>query len=346
MDLNSINLIVKKINQNNLSKTRIKNILITGCSGFISTYLIESLLNKNLKNNFNIYGLDVIPPNFSRKIKIKKFHFIKKNLFKIKKFNINKKIDLIVHLAGIPSPTFYKKKPIETFYLNSEVCKIFLELAKKKKAKFIYFSSSEIYGNPDMKNIPTKEIYEGRVSSVGDRSCYDESKRAGETYTWIYKNIYNLKCSIIRPFNFYGNGMKKNDKRVIPQFFYTALKKNFIKPFGSGKQTRSYCHIVDAIPQIINVCFFGKEFIYNIGNDKEEISAIKLAIKINKILKNNFKNKIIKILKINYPSSYPSNEPLRRCPDISRLKKEFRYIPSINLNKGLNYFFEYAREKF
>ena len=77
--------------------------------------------------------------------------------------------------------SFYKKKPIETFYLNSEVCKIFLELAKKKKAKFIFFSSSEIYGNPDMKNIPTKEIYEGRVSSVGDRSCYDESKRAGET---------------------------------------------------------------------------------------------------------------------------------------------------------------------
>jgi UDP-glucuronate decarboxylase len=346
MDLDSISLIVKKINQNNLSKTNIKNILITGCSGFISTYLIESLLNKNLKNNFNIYGLDVVRPNFSKTIQIKKFHFIKKNLFKIKKFNIDKKIDLIVHLAGIPSPTFYKQKPIETFYLNSEVCKIFLELANKKNAKFIYFSSSEIYGNPDVKNIPTKERYEGRVSSIGDRSCYDESKRAGETYTWIYKNIYNLKCSIIRPFNFYGNGMKKNDKRVIPQFFYTALRKNFIKPFGNGKQTRSYCHIIDAIPQIINVCFFGKEFVYNIGNDQEEISATKLAIKINTILKNNNIKKKIKILKINYPNSYPSNEPLRRCPNISRLKKEFRYRPSIDLNKGLNYFFEYAKKNF
>ena len=156
------------------------------------------------------------------------FHFYKKDLFKIKSFNLNKKIDLIIHLAGIPSPSFYKLKPIETFYLNSELCKIFLEFSKRKKSKFVYFSSSEIYGNPDTKNIPTKESYEGRVSSIGDRSCYDESKRAGETYTYIYKHLYNMDCNIIRPFNFYGNGMKQFDKRVIPQFFNTALiKKKF-----------------------------------------------------------------------------------------------------------------------
>ena len=249
---------------------------------------------------------------------------------------------MVIHLAGIPSPTYYKLKPLQTFYLNSELTKIFLEFAKQKKSRFIYFSSSEIYGNPDAKNIPTTEEYEGRVSSLGDRSCYDESKRSGETYTWIYNDFYNVKTSIIRPFNFYGNGMKKNDKRVIPQFFNTALNKNKILPFGDGKQTRSYCHIIDAIPQIINVSFFGKDLVYNIGNPNEELSANKLAMIIKKIL--NSKN--IKITPTSYPKSYPANEPLRRCPSILKLKKEFNYKPSINIEKGLLLFAQYAKGKF
>ena len=100
-----------------------------------------------------------------------------------------------------------------------------------------------------------------------------------------------MNCSIIRPFNFYGNGMKKNDKRAIPQFFNTALNKKKIMPFSNGKQTRTYCHIIDAIPQIINICFYGKKIIYNVGNPKNEISALNLAKKKKKI-KN---NKTIKI---------------------------------------------------
>ena len=255
MDQSTINSILSQVD---IKNTSIKNILITGCSGFIGAHILNALLNKKFKNKFNIHGVDIVKPKILTESSKKNFFFIKRDLFKIKKFTHKLKFDLIIHLAGIPSPTFYKLKPIETFFLNSELCKIFLELAKKNNSKFIYFSSSEIYGNPDKNNIPTKESYEGRVSSISDRSCYDESKRAGETYSYIYKNLFNLTCKIIRPFNFYGNGMKKNDKRVIPQFFLTALNKNKILPFGKGKQTRTYCHIIDAVPQIINVCFFGK----------------------------------------------------------------------------------------
>ena len=342
MDLKSLKIISDKINILKLKNSKIKNILITGCSGFIGNYLINTLLNKKIKNEFKIYGVDIIKPKLFKDRKNKNLHFFKKDLFKIKSFKLNKKIDLVIHLAGIPSPSFYKLKPIETFYLNSELCKIFLDFSKLKKCKFVYFSSSEIYGNPDLKNIPTKESYEGRVSSVGDRSCYDESKRAGETYTSIYKNLYNLKCNIIRPFNFYGNGMRQNDKRVIPQFFSTAIKRKKIFPFSNGKQTRSYCHIIDAIPQIINVCFYGKDFIYNIGNSSEEISALVLAKKVKKIIT----NKSILIKNIPYPKSYPSIEPRRRCPDISKLKNEFNYKPTININLGLKYFYEYASKTF
>ena len=342
MDLESLDIISRNINIKKLKKSKIKNILITGCSGFIGTYLINSLLNKKIKNDFKIYGYDIVKPKFYGDVYEKKFFFYKKDLFKLKKITLKKNIDLTIHLAGIPSPSFYKLKPIETFYLNSELSKIFLELAKKNKSKFVYFSSSEIYGNPDLNNIPTKESYEGRVSSIGDRSCYDESKRAGETYTWIYKSLFKIKCNIIRPFNFYGNGMKQYDKRVIPQFFNTALKNKKISPFSNGKQTRTYCHIIDALPQIINVCFFGKKFVYNIGNSDEEISATDLAYKIKKILN----SKIIKIKNISYPKSYPYNEPLRRCPDISNLRKEFNYKPEISLNKGLLLFKNYALKHF
>jgi UDP-glucuronate decarboxylase len=342
MDLASLKIILKKINIKKLKKSKIKNILISGCSGFIGNYLLNTLLSDEVKNNFKIYGLDIVKPKIFYFNNKNNLYFYKKNLFKLKSFRLNKKIDLVIHLAGIPSPSFYKLKPVETFYLNSEVCKIFLEFAKKKKCKFVYFSSSEIYGRPDSKNIPTKESFEGKVSSISDRSCYDESKRAGETYTYIYKNLYKIKCNIIRPFNFYGNGMKQNDKRVIPQFFSTALKKKKISPFANGRQTRSYCHIIDAIPQIINVCLFGKKFVYNIGNPLEEINALKLAKKVKKII--NDKSIIIKNIK--YPKSYPSDEPMRRCPNINNLRKEFNFKPSINLDLGLKLFYCYAKEFF
>ncbi len=342
MDKNSIEEIIKILNLKRLRRNKLNKILITGCSGFIGTYLINTLLHKDLKiNRLKIYGLDIVRPNLFIN-KSNKFKFIKRDLFNIKSFSMKEPLDLIIHLAGIPSPTYYKLEPLKTFYLNSELTKIFLEFSKKKKTKFVFFSSSEIYGNPDKYNIPTKEDYEGRVSSVGDRSCYDESKRAGETYTWIYRSLYKIDAKIIRPFNFYGNGMKLNDKRVIPQFFKTAINNKKIYPFGDGKQTRSYCHIIDAIPQIINVSMFGKNFIYNIGNSKDELSANVLALYVKKSLN----NKNIKIIKKPYPKSYPSNEPIRRCPDTSKIKKEFNYKPRINIHKGIKMFSLYAKENF
>ena len=261
---------------------------------------------------------------------------------KKKSFFLNKNIDLIIHLAGIPSPKYYKRFPLKTFYLNSDLCRILLDFAKLKKAKFIYFSSSEIYGNPDNKNIPTPEKYEGRVSSISDRSCYDESKRSGETYTYIYNKIYSLDAKIIRPFNFYGNGMLKKDKRVIPQFFYDFLKTKTMNVYGSGHQTRTYCNIIDAIPIIIKICFFGKYFVYNVGNDKNELSANDLSKQIAKI----FGFKKYKLNNIAYPQDYPSTEPLRRCPNINRIKKEFSYTPKISLKKGLLLFKRYAENNF
>ncbi len=314
-----------------------KKILITGCSGFIGQYILEALSYFN--NNNIIHGIDIIRP----KKKIKNFVFYKRDLLKITQKSIPKlKYDYIIHLAGIPSPTYYKKNPLGTIFLNSNLAEILLKKSRKDKSKFIYFSSSEIYGNPISSKIPTPENYNGYVSSISDRSCYDESKRMGETLTYVYKNKFNVDCKIIRPFNFYGNGMRYNDKRIIPQFFYQALNTKKITVFDNGKQTRTYCHIYDAVVMILKIIFSGKQFVYNVGNSSEEISAKNIAIKISK----KFNKEKIKILKVNYPKNYPSDEPRRRCPSMKNFFMEFRYKAKVNLDKGLDFFKEFAIKEY
>ena len=316
-----------------------KKILITGCSGFIGDYILQALTASVFNNKNIIHGIDIIKP----KNKYKNFKFFKRNLLKITSSSIPKiKYDYIIHLAGIPSPTYYKKFPLGTIFLNSNLAEILLKKSKVDKSKFIYFSSSEIYGNPSSDKIPTDKLYNGYVSSISDRSCYDESKRMGETLTYVYKNTYNVDCKIIRPFNFYGDGMKYNDKRIIPQFFYQALNTKKITVFDNGKQTRTYCHIYDAIIMILKIIFSGKQFVYNIGNSDEEISAYYIAKKISK----KFNEKAIKILKVPYPKNYPSDEPRRRCPNMRKFINEFKYKPKIKLEKGLDMFKEFALKKY
>jgi len=323
----------------NLKKISIKKnstILIVGCSGFISKYLIKVLLDI-LKKKIYIIGVDNVHPNY----KHKNFTFYKKDLLKnsTKSIFAKNKISHVIHLAGIPTPAEYKKSPLETVYLNAELTNKLLKLSKINKSKFIYFSSSEIYGEPDDSNIPTNESYKGYVSSIGPRSCYDESKRLGETYCYIYKTYFNLKCKIIRPFNVYGHNMKKHDARIIPTFINQIYKLKTLTVFDNGKQKRSYCHIYDAIIMIIYIIFKGTRFVYNVGNSTEEISANKLAIKIKRLLKSK-----VKIKKMKYPKKYPEDEPRRRCPDLKNIYSEFNYKPKVSLSEGIRYTYEFFKK--
>ena len=149
--------------------------------------------------------------------------------------------DLIVHAAGIASPYYYRKKPIETLDVSYSGSKNLLELSRVCKAKYIFFSSSEVYGDPFPEFVPTKESYRGNVGTMGPRACYDEGKRIGETMAYVYSNYFDVDISIIRPFNVYGPGMQKFDYRVMPNFANKVLSNQAIEVYGNENQTRTFC---------------------------------------------------------------------------------------------------------
>jgi len=314
-----------------------KRVLITGGGGFLGKYFIEVFkeYNKVLSKPMQVIVYDkVLDKNLKNQSNIK---FKKKDVSK--KFLHNQKIDIVIHAAGIASPFYYRKQPIETLDVAINGTRNCLEIARNNKAKFIFFSSSEIYGDPDKKNIPTKETYRGNVSPMGPRACYDESKRLGETLCYVYNNYYNLHTNIIRPFNIYGPGMRQKDYRIFPNFISNILNNKNINIYGTGNQTRTYCYISDAIEGFIRVICLGKTGeAYNIGNSKPEVSVRD----IYKILKK-IHSKKIKANFIDHPKSYPDDEPQRRCPNINKAKKDINYKTEISLEKGLGLFLDWAK---
>ncbi len=318
-----------------------KNILITGANGFLGQYFIQVFdeYNNYLDKPINVIGLDKTFLKNSY-LKNKNLSFIKKDVSK--KILINKKIDIIIHAAGIASPFYYRKEPIKTLDVAISGTRNLLDIAKKNKSKFIFFSSSEIYGDPDNKNVPTKEDYRGNVNSMGPRACYDESKRLGETLCYIYSNYFNIHTNIIRPFNIYGPGMGQNDYRIFPNFVSNILQNKPISIYGSGNQTRTYCYITDAMEGFLRVIKFGKfGQAYNIGNNKPEVSVEDIYRVFKKI---NDKKVIAKYVK--HPKSYPMDEPQRRCPDIAKSKRHLGYKPKIGLETGLNKYMDWAKKNY
>ena len=315
-----------------------KQILITGGNGFLGKYFVEVFrrYNKVLKKPVLV---DIYDNNFEKNSYDKKsnLRFINKDVSQ--KFKVNKKIDIIIHAAGIASPFYYRQKPLETLDVAINGTRNCLEIAKRFNSKFIFFSSSEIYGDPDPAFVPTNESYRGNVSSQGPRACYDESKRLGETLCYIYNKYYLLNTNIIRPFNVYGPGMSQNDYRIFPNFISNIINKKKINIYGSGKQTRTYCYITDAIEGFLRVIRYGKKgHVYNIGNNKPEVSVSEIYKILKKINKNKIYAKYVK-----HPKSYPSDEPQRRCPDIYKAKKDLKFKPKISLENGLNNYLTWAK---
>ena len=300
-----------------------KNILITGGSGFIGSNLCRKLADNNkILCLDNYFSSDI--SNISDIYDKSNFSFYEKDI--IEKLKINEKIDLIYNLACPASPVHYQSNPVKTIQTNVVGSINLLELAKKNNCKILQSSTSEIYGDPEQH--PQNESYWGNVNPIGIRSCYDEGKRCAETLFFEYYRIYNLNIKVVRIFNTYGPGMKMNDGRVVSNFIIQALKNQDITVYGDGSQTRSLCFIDDLVEGLIKMMNSKKQIVgpINLGSNNE-ITVLDLAEKI--IYLSNSKSKIIF-------KKLPSDDPKKRKPDIRQANKQLNWKPKIDLEQGLS----------
>jgi UDP-glucuronate decarboxylase len=321
-----------------------KTIVLTGAFGFIGKYLVLTLkyLNERyLKDKVNALLLDNFVTGYQQQIiSNENLVYYKHNV--IEPFNTDQPVDYVIHAAGIASPAYYTKFPIETMDVGTIGTRNMLELARQKHSRsFVFMSSSEVYGDPDPIHVPTKEDYNGNVSITGPRSCYDESKRFGETMSLAYYRIYNAPVKIIRPFNVYGPGIRPDDYRVLPNFIEHALRREPLPIHGDGKNTRSYCYIADAIEAIFKLLLTDANGeCFNVGNPEPEISVADLAV----LIANAMPEKA-EIMHIDPPHAvYANSDPKRRCPDISKLQSVIDFKPNYNLETGVRRTIDWFRE--
>ncbi len=296
-------------------------ILVTGGAGFIGSHLCDLLLEKG---HFvvcvdNLLTGDI--KNIRHNLQNKRFTFIKHDI--VKPLKIAGRIDQILNFASPASPVDYMNYPLETLDVGSTGTKNLLELAKKKKAKFLLASTSEVYGDPKIS--PQKEDYFGNVNSVGPRSVYDEAKRFAEAVTTAYSREKLADTKIIRIFNTYGPRMGLDDGRIVPNFVKQALTGQALTVYGDGSQTRSFCYVSDLIDGVYKMMYAKVDGPVNLGNPNE-MKVIDFAGKIIRLTGS--RSKIVH-------KPLPQDDPKQRCPDISKAKKELGWAPKVDLDEGL-----------
>jgi nucleoside-diphosphate-sugar epimerase len=314
-----------------------QTVLVAGGAGFIGTHLCKSLLAKEYKvicvDNLITGDKSNIEPLLANQ----NFSFIEKDITKPLE---NIQTDFIFHLASPASPNkkspkSYINLPLETLLVNSLGTYNLLELAKSIGAKFLYTSTSEVYGDPKIS--PQKEDYFGNVNPNGVRSVYDEAKRFGEAITMSYIRSSGLDARIIRIFNTYGPLMQKDDGRVVSEFAIQALTNQPLTIYGDGTQTRSFCFVDDMVIGIEKAMFTEgtKGTVINLGNPIEK-TMLDLA-EIIKRLVNSSSNITFE--------SLPEDDPKIRKPDISKAKALLDWEPRVGIEEGLGKTIQYFKEQ-
>jgi UDP-glucuronate decarboxylase len=251
-------------------------------------------------------------------------------------------VDYVIHAAGIASPGLYRQIPIETMDANVEGLRRLLDQAVAQQeaghpvSGFLFYSSSEIYGDPVPSAIPTPETYRGNVSCTGPRACYDESKRYGETLAVNFARVHGLPVTIARPFNNYGPGMKINDGRVIADFCRAIVENEDIVILSDGSPTRTFCYVADAVVGYYKVLLSGQPGEpYNIGTDEPEISMAALANLIAETGRTLLGYEGAVVLGTSPEADYLVDNPWRRCPDLTKARTQLGYRPGITLEEGV-----------
>ena len=302
-------------------------VLVTGAAGFLGSHLCERLLD----DGHEVIGMDNRVSG--RTENLEEIYYEDGFTFHdhdVTEFvHVNGELDWVLHLASLASPVFYREYPIKTLKVGALGTHKTLGLAKEKDAKYLFTSTSEVYGDPEVN--PQPEDYRGNVDPFGPRSCYDESKRYGEAMLRAYLEEHGLNIRIARIFNTYGSRMRLDDGRVIPNFIQQALTGKDLTVYGDGSQTRSFCYVSDMIDGLVALMDSDVQEPVNIGNPDER-SIRELAEVIIELCDSDSG--------ITHEELPPQDPDVRR-PDITKAKRELGWEPEIDLREGLERTIEY-----
>lgn len=330
-------------------------VLVTGCAGFLGRYFLEYLSRyaKPLCIR-RIIGLDTFlldRPQWLDRL-VAEFPVLEVHPFDISVDDIanlpgTDRITHVVHAASIASPTFYRQYPIETIHANIWGLRRLFDACRDKPdlRGFLFFSSSEIYGDPVATAIPTAEDYPGNVSCTGPRACYDESKRLGETMCWVYAQQWGLPVAVARPFNNYGPGMRIGDKRLPADLAKCVIENQDIVLLSDGTPTRTFCYVADAMAGYLLTLLHGRYDYFNIGIDRPEIMVRDLA--------DLFARRGAEVFgysgSVKYGKSadeaYLTHNPNRRCPVIDKARSVLGYAPTILVEEGVGRYLRFLQQE-
>lgn len=309
--------------------TQRRRILVTGGAGFLGSHLCERLLAR---------GDDVIClDNFYTGTKDNVLHLMDNPRFELMRhdvtFPLYIEVDEIFNLACPASPIHYQHDPVQTTKTSVHGAINMLGLAKRLGAKILQASTSEVYGDPSVH--PQTEDYWGNVNPIGPRACYDEGKRCAETLFFDYHRQHALPVKVVRIFNTFGPRMHPNDGRVVSNFIVAALENRPIIIYGDGGQTRSFCYVDDLIEAMLRMMDGPADLIgpLNIGNPQE--TAIGSLAETIKAMTGSSST-------ISY-APLPTDDPMQRCPDISRARTHLKWQPEVDLETGLARTIDYFR---
>jgi nucleoside-diphosphate-sugar epimerase len=323
------------------------NVLITGGAGFLGYYLVLVLLQWNRRSGappirvtvYDSYvrGMPVWLQNLGGDPALR---LLRQDITAPLPESIGD-FHYIIHAASIASPTYYRKYPIETMDANVNGLRALLDYARRPRREhpvegFLFFSSSEIYGDPTPENIPTPETYRGNVSCTGPRACYDEAKRYGETLCVNFAKYGGVPVKVARPFNNYGPGLKITDRRVLPDFARDVLAGRDVVLFSDGSPMRTFCYVADAVIGYYQILVKGRAGeAYNIGVEEPEISIRELAEMVVVESRDLFGYRGRVVHQSAPDESYLADNPTHRRPEIAKARTELGYHPAVSLREGL-----------
>ncbi len=314
-----------------------QSVLVTGGAGFLGSWICDVLVRQGAV----VTCLDNLSSGKKENIR----HLIGQDNFKFIEHDISQpilfkeRIEIVMHLASRASPLEFARFPIQILKANTLGTWMALGIAKKHKARMVYASSSEIYGDPEPRYIPTPETYTGNVDPTGPRSCYDEGKRAGEAFVTAYRVQHGLDSRILRIFNTYGPRLRPGDVygRVVSRFIDQALRRDPLTVYGDGTQTRSFAYVEDTVMGLLKAAWQKEASgeVINLGNNVET-SIIDLAQAILKLTGS--------VSRIEF-QPLPTGDPKRRCPDIEKAKRILKWEPKTSLENGLSKTIKWFKEK-